>query len=49
MPLKFNYLVTIEISEKALQAVELSRSTGKIKNGTNEVTKVIERGVAKCF
>lgn len=33
--------------EKALEAIELARSTGKIKKGTNEVTKAIERGIAK--
>ncbi len=36
-----------EISDKALEAVELSRKGGKIKKGVNEVTKAIERGVAK--
>jgi large subunit ribosomal protein L7Ae len=35
------------ITEKALQAVEAARQTGKIKKGTNEVTKAIERGTAK--
>jgi large subunit ribosomal protein L7Ae len=35
------------ITEKVLQAVESARQTGKIKKGTNEVTKAIERGVAK--
>jgi large subunit ribosomal protein L7Ae len=35
------------ITEKALQAVEAAKSTGKIKKGTNEVTKAIERGTAK--
>ena len=34
-------------SEKAYEAVEVARTTGKIKNGTNEVTKSIERGTAK--
>ena len=34
-------------SEKAYEAVELARTTGKIKKGTNEVTKSIERGTAK--
>ena len=34
-------------AEKALEAVELARSTGKIKKGTNEVTKALERGTAK--
>ena len=47
MALKFNFQVTKELSDKALEAVEIARSTGKIKKGTNEVTKVVERGVAK--
>jgi large subunit ribosomal protein L7Ae len=34
-------------AEKALEAVELARSTGKIKKGTNEATKALERGTAK--
>jgi large subunit ribosomal protein L7Ae len=33
--------------EKAYEAVEVARTTGKIKKGTNEVTKAIERGNAK--
>jgi large subunit ribosomal protein L7Ae len=32
---------------KALEAIEVAVKTGKIKKGTNEVTKAIERGVAK--
>ena len=36
-----------DLSEKALQAVEHARNSGKIKKGTNEVTKSIERGTAK--
>ena len=36
-----------EIIEKAYEAVEIARTTGKIKKGVNEVTKVIERGQAK--
>ena len=47
MPLKFNFQVTKELSDKALEAIEIVRSTGKIKKGTNEVTKAVERGVAK--
>lgn len=31
----------------AYEVVELARKTGKIEKGTNEVTKAIERGVAK--
>jgi len=33
--------------EKALEAIEIAKSTGKIKKGANEVTKAIERGTAK--
>lgn len=36
-----------ELKEKALEAVELARDTGKVRKGTNEVTKSIERGQAK--
>src|SRR3989338_4900908 len=36
-----------DLAEKALQAVESARTTGKIKKGTNEVTKAVERGTAK--
>ncbi|MBN2111806.1 50S ribosomal protein L7ae [Candidatus Woesearchaeota archaeon] len=36
-----------EIVEKAFEAIELAKTSGKIKKGTNEVTKAIERGTAK--
>ena len=36
-----------ESSEKAYQAIELARSTGKIKKGVNEVTKAVEKSQAK--
>ncbi len=36
-----------EIVEKAYEAVEVARTTGKIKKGTNECTKAIERKSAK--
>lgn len=35
------------LTNKAYEAIELAAKTGKIKKGTNEVTKAIERGVAK--
>lgn len=35
------------MSEQAYEAVEIANKTGKIKRGTNEVTKVIEKGQAK--
>ncbi|AEG18762.1 50S ribosomal protein L7Ae [Methanobacterium paludis] len=35
-----------EIADKAYEALEIARDTGKIGKGTNEVTKAIERGNA---
>ncbi len=35
-----------EIQNKALEALEVARDTGKIKKGSNEATKAIERGTA---
>jgi large subunit ribosomal protein L7Ae len=35
-----------EVSDKALQAIEMARDTGKIRKGTNEVTKSIDSGSA---
>ncbi len=46
-PMFVNYDVPPELAEKALQALEVARNTGKIKKGTNEVTKVVERGHAQ--
>jgi len=36
-----------DLVDKVLQALEVAKNTGKVKKGTNEVTKVIERGKAK--
>ncbi len=36
-----------EIEEKAFQLIDLARRTGKIKKGTNETTRAVERGLAK--
>lgn len=33
-----------ELSDKAYEIVEAARDTGKIRKGTNEVTKLVERG-----
>ena len=41
------YEVPDELRDKALESLELARDTGKIKKGTNEATKAIERGVAQ--
>lgn len=34
-------------SQKALEAIEMARTNGKIRKGTNEVTKAIEKAQAK--
>ncbi|HEX54659.1 MAG: 50S ribosomal protein L7ae [Candidatus Altiarchaeales archaeon] len=36
-----------ELEEKALEVLEIARDTGRIRKGTNEVTKAVERGNAK--
>lgn len=36
-----------EQTERVLEAVEIAKATGKLRKGTNEVTKAIERGQAK--
>ncbi len=33
--------------DKALEIIETAKNSGKLKRGTNEVTKAIERGTAK--
>ncbi len=38
-----------EMVNKTYEAVEMARDTGKIRIGTNEVTKMIERGTAKLI
>ena len=38
-----------EIIEKTYEAIEVAKATGKIKKGTNEATKAIERGNAKLI
>lgn len=36
-----------ELADKAAEALEIARETGKISKGTNEVTKAVERGVSQ--
>ena len=36
-----------EVQDKAYEAVEIAKKTGKINKGVNEVTKAVERGIAK--
>mgnify|MGYP006415002199 FL=1 len=34
-------------NDKIYEAIEVAKATGKIRKGTNEVTKAIEKGMAK--
>ncbi len=45
-PMYKKFDVPKELAEKALDALEKARTTGKLKKGTNECTKMIERGQA---
>ena len=36
-----------DVQQKILELFDMSRNTGKVKKGTNEATKAIERGTAK--
>jgi len=36
-----------EVVNKVYEAIETAKKTGKLKKGVNEVTKAVERGVAK--
>ncbi len=46
-PSYVKFEVPQELSDKALDALKKAKETGKIKKGTNETTKAIERGQAK--
>ena len=46
-PLFVTYEAPTELSEKAYLATETARDGGKVRKGSNEVTKLIERGHAK--
>ncbi len=46
-PFFIKFDVSKELAEVAYEALQVARDTGKIKKGTNESTKAIERGIAK--
>lgn len=41
------YEIPKEVANKALEIVEISKNSGKVRRGINEVTKIVERGQAK--
>jgi len=46
-PMYVRFEMPKDLVEKAYQAIELARDSGKIRKGTNEVTKLVERGEAQ--
>ena len=42
-----NFTVPKELSEKVLQLLEMAKNSGKIRKGTNEATKAVEKSVAQ--
>jgi len=38
--------VSKEVAEKVFEAIEIAKKSGKLKKGTNEVTKSVEKGQA---
>jgi len=47
MPAYVKFEVSKELAEKTFDAVEKARDSGKMRRGVNEVTKAVERGIAK--
>jgi ribosomal protein eL8 len=41
------FQVPKDLSDKVLQAIESAKNTGKLRKGTNESTKAIEKGIAQ--
>lgn len=46
-PSYVRFEVPPDLAERAYEALKVARETGKIKKGTNETTKAVERGLAK--
>ena len=47
VPMYVRFETPKELVDKVYQLAEFARDTGKIRKGTNEVTKLVERGSAK--
>jgi len=46
-PFYVKFDVPKELADAAYEALQVARESGKIKKGTNETTKAVERGIAK--
>jgi large subunit ribosomal protein L7Ae len=47
MPVYADFDVPADLQDDALEALEVARDTGRVKKGTNETTKAVERGNAQ--
>ena len=45
-PMYVRFEMPKELIDKTFEVIELARDSGKIRKGTNEVTKIVERGDA---
>ncbi|MCQ5375634.1 MAG: 50S ribosomal protein L7Ae [Methanomassiliicoccales archaeon] len=43
-PIHVRFEMPKELQDKVYELVEIARDTGKVKKGSNEVTKLVERG-----
>jgi len=46
-PFYVKFEVPKEVADAAYEALQLASKTGKVRKGTNETTKAVERGIAK--
>ncbi|MGC8597953.1 MAG: 50S ribosomal protein L7Ae [Thermocladium sp.] len=46
-PFYVRFVVPPELADKAYEVLSLAKQSGKIKKGSNEATKMIERGMAR--
>ena len=46
-PMYVRFEMPKELVDKTYQAIELAKESGKVRKGTNEVTKLVERGDAQ--
>ena len=46
-PFYVKFDVPKEVADAAYESLKIARETGKVRKGTNETTKAIERGIAK--
>lgn len=44
-----NFSVPKELSDKVLQLLEMAKNSGKVRKGTNETTKAVEKSAAKLI